>query len=43
LTDYSLPSNPCDDEEIAAIGFGETTVAFRYVGGDPEGGSVDLV
>ncbi len=29
-----LNGTSCDSEEIAAVGFGETTVAFGDVGGD---------
>jgi len=34
---------PRDAEKVSAVGFGEATVSFGDVGGDREGGPVELI
>lgn len=38
-----LNAASCDSEEIASVGFGETAVAFRNIGGNGERCSAELV
>ena len=38
-----LNGSASDTKEVSAIGFGESPVAFGYIGGDRKGGAIELI